>query len=118
MNHKAGSKHAHKVDAAVTYTIPETDQVVILSINQAIEMKGLDHHLLCLMQCCMNGLLIDEVPKFLPPIPSETMHAIQIKNPIDATCPIIISLKLNRVTSYFKMKNLLKKSMRTRMPSK
>ena len=63
-------------------------------------MKGLDHHLLCLMQCCMNCVLIYEVPKFLAPNPSETTHAIQLVNPFDATHPIINPLKLNGVTSY------------------
>ena len=53
-NPKAGSKDACIVDAAVAYAVPETGQVVILSINQAIEMKGLDYHLLCPMQCYMN----------------------------------------------------------------
>ena len=75
-DHKAGSKHACIVNANVAYTKLETGQVVILLINQAIEMKGLDHHLLCMMQCCINGVLIDEVPKFVAPIPSKTMHAI------------------------------------------
>ena len=70
---KSESKHTHIVDAATANTEPETDQVVILLLNQAIEMKGLNHHLLCQMQCCMNGVLIDEVPKFLAPIPSETI---------------------------------------------
>ena len=92
---KAESKNAHIIDATVTYTVPETGQVVILSINQAIERKGLDHHFLCPMQCQVNGVLIDEVPKFLEPILSETMHAIQIENAFDATHPIIIPLKLN-----------------------
>ena len=73
---KAGSKHAHIVDAAFTDTLAETGQVVILSINEAVEMNGFDHHPLCPMQCCMNGVLINEVPKFLVPIPSEIMHAI------------------------------------------
>ena len=64
-------------------------------------MKGLDHHFLCLMKCCMNGVLVDKVPKFLAPIPSETMHAIQIENPFDATYPIIICFKLNEVMGYY-----------------
>ena len=67
-------------------------------------MKGLDHHLLCLMQCCINGVLIDEVPKFLAPVPYETTHTIQFENPFDTTRPIIIPLKLNGVTSYFEVK--------------
>ena len=47
---KAGSKCFYIVNAIVAYTEPETGQVVILLINQAIEVKGLDCHLLCMMQ--------------------------------------------------------------------
>ena len=49
----------------------------------------------------MNGVLIDEVPKFLAPIHNETIHAIQIVNPFVDNHPIIIPLKLKKVTSYF-----------------
>ena len=52
----------------------------------------------------MNGGLIDVVPKCLAPVPSETMHAIQLENLFDATHPTIISLKLNGVTSYFEVR--------------
>ena len=104
-NPKTGSKHACIVNATVSYTESETGQVVILSINQAIEMKGLNHHLLP-MQCHMNGVLINAVPKFLAPIPSETMHAIQFENPFNTTHPIIIPLQLNKVTSYFKARTI------------
>ena len=96
--------HACKVDATVAYTEPETGQFVILLLNQAIEMKGLDHHLFCLMQCCMNVVLIDEVLKFLAPIPSETTHAIKLQNVFDTIHPIIIPLKRNRVTSFFEVR--------------
>ena len=37
---KAGSKHAHIVNATVADMEPETGHVVILLINQAIEMKA------------------------------------------------------------------------------
>ena len=70
---EAGLKCTCEVNAAVAYTLPETHQIFNLSINQVFEMKGLVHHLLCPMQCHVNGVLIDEVPKFLAPIPSETM---------------------------------------------
>ena len=76
---KVRSKCACIVDATIAYTEPKTGQVVILSINQAIERKGLNHLFLCPMHCLMNGVLIKEVPKFLAPIPSETMHAIQLE---------------------------------------
>ena len=38
---------------------------------------------------------------FLASILMETTHAIKIENRFNAMQPIIISLKLNRVTSYF-----------------
>ena len=77
-------KQACIVNAAVVNLEPETGQVFILLINLAIEMKSFDHHLLQSMRCHMNGALIDEVPKFLTLVPSETMHAIQLENPFDA----------------------------------
>ena len=74
----------------------------LLLINRATKTKGIDHHLHCPKQYHVHGVLIYEVSKFLAPIPSETMHAIQLENSFYATHPIIISLHLNRVTSYFK----------------
>ena len=100
-NPKVGLKHACIVSVAVAYTEPQPGQAVVLILNHVIEIKGLNHHLLCPMQCCMNSVLANDVPKFLAPIPSETMHAIQIAHPFDATHPIIILLKSNGVTSYF-----------------
>ena len=47
----------------------EKGQVVILSTDKAIEMKGLDHDDLFPMQCFMNGVLIDGVPSFWYPFP-------------------------------------------------
>ena len=103
-NPKSGSKHACIVIATVAYTEPETGHAVIFLMNQVLEMKGLDHHLLYPMQCHVNGVLIDEVPKLLAPIPSKTMHVTQFVNPFDAICPIIIPLKVNRVTSCFEVR--------------
>ena len=53
------------------------------------------------MQCCLNCVQINEVPKFLAGTPSERTHAIELVNPFDATHPLIILLKLSSVTSYF-----------------
>ena len=91
------------VDTTLAYTEPEIGQVVILLTNQAMAVKDLDHYLLCLMQCCMNGVIIDEVAKFLAPISSETMDAIQLDYSFDDIHPIIIPLKSNTVTRYFEV---------------
>ena len=52
------------------------------------------------MQCCLNGVQISEVPKFLTAYLSETSYDIDLFNPFDATLPLIIPLQLSRVTSY------------------
>ena len=53
------------------------------------------------MQCCLNGVHISEVPKFLAESPSMTTHALQLTDTFDATHLLIISLQLSRVTSYY-----------------
>ena len=100
-NSKRGSKSVCIVDVAIAYAELETGQVVIVLINDAIEIKGLNHHLLILTQHHETIVLINEVSKFLEPIFSETMHTIQLVNSFDITYPIIIYLELNEVTSYF-----------------
>ena len=58
-------------------------------------MKSFEYH---------SGVLNDEGPKFLAPIPTETKHDIQIENPFNANHSMIIPLKLNGVTSYFEVR--------------
>ena len=94
------------MDLGVVYDEPKIGEKIILLINQLIEIKRLDHHLLFPMQCCMNPNKIDEVPKFLVPIPSETTHVIKIKSPSYFIHPIIILLQITRVASYFKVRKL------------
>ena len=70
-------------------------------INQAVCINGLVNHLLCPMQCHLNGVHISEVPEISAETPSETTHAIDLVNPFYATHPLIIQLQLSSVTSYF-----------------
>ena len=86
---KAESKHANLANVAVAYMEPETSQVVIILIIQVIEMKSHNHFLLCLMQCCMNGVLIDDIPKFLAPILSVSTHTIQLKTLLMSTIQLL-----------------------------
>ena len=69
-----------------------------LMIDQTIKLKGLDHHVLCPMQCCMNGFVIDD--EFLALIPSETVNVNKVCNSFDVTHSIILALQVTRV-SYF-----------------
>ena len=69
-------------------------------INQAICIDGLDNHLLCPMQCCLNGAY-QQSPKFLVESSSETTHAIELVDPFNAAKPLMILLQLHGMTSYF-----------------
>ena len=53
------------------------------------------------MPCCLNGMHISEVLKFLAQTQSKTTHAIELVNPFNATHLLIILLQLSGVTSYF-----------------
>ena len=56
-------KDGHRSDIIVHD--PQIGQMFILITNQAIPIDGLINHLLCPMQCSLNGIKISEVPKFL-----------------------------------------------------
>ena len=70
-------------------------------INQAIYIPEVDHCLLCPMQCRINGVEINEVPKFLTQNPTTSTHSIRIADPTDAVHPYTIPLQLEGVVSYF-----------------
>ena len=89
---KDGHRSVKTDDAEVGYQDPQSGQKIILMINQAIHVDGLVNHLLCPMQCHLNGLHISEVPKFLAETPSETTHAIELVDPFDVTHPLVTLL--------------------------
>ena len=60
---KDDHRSAKKVDAAVGSQM----------INEAICIDGLVNHLLCPMQCHLNGMQISDVPKFLAKNPSKIL---------------------------------------------
>ena len=98
---KDGHKSAKTVDTKVGYQDPQNGQKFILMIQQGICIDGLVNHLLCPMQCHLNGVQISEVLKFLAENLSETTHAIELVGPVNTAHPLIIPIQLNGVTSYF-----------------
>ena len=70
-------RSAQTVDPAVDYQYSQSGQRFILIINLAICSNGLVNHLLCHMQCHLNGVQISEVPKFVAENLSEITHAIE-----------------------------------------
>ena len=95
------ARQAKIVDCCIRYQCPGTGMIALLFINQAILVEELDHCLLCPMQCRMNGVEINETPKFLTYDPSDSSHSIEITNPDDLAHPLQIPLRLEGVVSYF-----------------
>jgi hypothetical protein len=94
-------RQAKVVDAAIWYTCHDTGDHLILMINQAISVTVVDHCLLCPMQCLINGVEINKVPRFLTQDPTTSTHSIRLVDPTDPVHPYIIPLQLEGVVSYF-----------------
>ena len=75
---------------------------MILLINQAILVPEVDQCLLCPMQCRINGVVINEVPRFSTSNPTTSSHSIVIADPTDDAHQYTILLQLEGVVSYFK----------------
>jgi hypothetical protein len=67
------------ISGALAYDGPTTGKVNHLVINQAIHIPHLDHHLLCPMQCQVNDMIVDNMPKLLTSDPTDHTHAFTIK---------------------------------------
>ncbi len=76
-----GTKTYATLSWGLAYDDPTTGKVYHLVINQAIHIPHLDHHLLCLMQCWVNDVIVDNTPKFLTSNPTDYTHALTIKDP-------------------------------------
>ncbi|KAL7478253.1 LOW QUALITY PROTEIN: hypothetical protein ACHAW6_004025, partial [Cyclotella cf. meneghiniana] len=94
------AQKATVVDVAIKYTRCNTGDPMILLINQAILVPEVDHCLLP-MQCRINGIEINEVPRFLTSNQSTSSHSIVISDPMDDAHQHTILLQLEGVVSYF-----------------
>jgi hypothetical protein len=93
-----GTKTYATVSKALAYDDPVTGEVYHLVINQAIHISHLDHHLLCPMHCHVNDLIVDNMPKFLTPDPTDHAHALTIIDPHQPAQTVILPLALQGAT--------------------
>ena len=98
---KSKGKPAKIVDALVKYVDPFTGAESLIMINQAIHVDYLDHNLICPMQCRLNGVTVNDTPKFLTDNPTEESHSMILTDPEDAAHQLSIHLELDGVISYF-----------------
>ena len=93
-----GTKTYATVSGVVAYDDPQSGRTLHLIIHQAIHIPHLDHHLLCPMQCRVNDVIVNDLPKFLASDPTDQTHALTINDPDNPLQPVILPLILIGVT--------------------
>ncbi len=93
-----GSKTYQTVSGVVAYNDPQTGRMLYLIINQAIHIPHLDNHLLCPMQCHVNDVIVNDLPKFLAADPTDQTHALTPINPDNPLQLVTLLLILRGVT--------------------
>jgi hypothetical protein len=88
------------VSGILAFDHPWDGRVYHLVFHQAIHIPQLDHHLLCPMQCRINDVTVNNVPKFLTRFPTDNMHALILQNPDDVSTTLSFPLHLQGVTLY------------------
>jgi len=101
-----GSQELKTVLAVLEYTHPLTGQMHHLVIYQAILIPNLDHHLLCPMQCRVNDITINNVPKFLMNTPTQDSHSIMANNVNNPLTPLVLPVYIHSVTSWLPVSKL------------
>jgi len=96
-----GSIELPIISGAVVYDHPITGKVYILVFHQAIYCRQMDNHLICPMQCRMNGVVINDTPKMCVLNPDDSTHSIAVADPLDQDATLHIPLILKGVTSCF-----------------
>ncbi len=96
-----GSIELPIVSGAVAYDHPITGKVYILVFLQAIYCRQMDNHLICPMQCRVNGVVINDTPKMCVPNPDDSTHSSTVADPLDQDATLHIPLILKGVTSCF-----------------
>ena len=99
-----GSIELPIVTAAVTYYHSITGKVYILVFHQAIQCHSMENYLLCPMQCHVNGVVINDTPKFCVHNPDDLAHAIEVDDSMDPDATLYIPLLLRGVISCFNVR--------------
>jgi hypothetical protein len=101
-----GSKTYQTVSGVVACDDPQTGRMLHLIINQAIHIPHLHHHLLCPMQCRVNDVTVNDLPKFLATDPTDQTHALTLTDLDNPLQPVILPLTLRGVTSVLNVRSM------------
>ena len=96
------AKSMKTVSAALAYDDPETGEVIILLVHQAIFIPTMENNLLSTFQLRLNDVIVNDIPKILTEKPTVESHCLIVPPPIDETYgQYLIPLGLHRVNSSF-----------------
>ena len=101
-DHSKAPESYRTVSGVVKYHHPLTGERFHLIVHQAIHVPHLDHHLLCPMQCRVNDVTVNDLPKFLAADPTEETHALvfQVDSTDDGPArTVTLPLELSGITS-------------------
>ena len=100
----AGATECRTVSGVVAYDHPVTGQAYMLVFHQAIYLESMDNHLICPMQCRVNGVEINDTPKIFVKNPTERSHAIVVDDPLAPDDSLVVPLQLEGVISVFSIR--------------
>ena len=103
-NASVGSTKCPTVSGVVAYNHPYTGVTYMLIWNQAIYLDTMDNHLICPMQCRVQGVKIHDTPKIFIKNPTNHSHATVVLDPVDPKNDLVIPLELVGVTSVFSVR--------------
>ncbi len=89
--------NARTINAMIVYKDLVMHSKVILMINQAIEIDSMHNILVCPIQCCEHGTMVNKCHKFLSASPSEDDHALLVHDPDGCSPPLMIPLSLDGI---------------------
>ena len=96
-----GSTKCPTVSGVVAYNHPYTGIIYMLVWHQAIYLETMENHLICPMKCRVIEVVVNDMLKIFVKNPTNKLHAIVVKDPIDPEIELIIPLELSGVTSRF-----------------
>jgi hypothetical protein len=103
-NASLGSTECPTVTGVVAYDHPYTGITYMLVWHQAIYLDLMENHLVCPMQCRVNGVVVYDTPKIFVEHPTDQTHAIVVSDLMDPKNTKIIPLELSGVTSRFSVR--------------
>ena len=90
----------YMVSSVIAYDHPESGDMYILVLRQAILIPQMENNLLCPLQMKDNDVRVNDEPKFMVPTPKDNYHAIVINGIDQDQQPINTPLYTKGVISY------------------